>query len=117
MPESGLFGPHPLNEGSITAVVKGIGAGAYALGREDANGTFYVNYVGRSDSDLGKRLKDHVGNYQSFKYGFFLRTANGAFLAECRLFHDFGAYTLDNKVHPARPQGSDWKCPHCAAFG
>jgi hypothetical protein len=115
MPHSGLFGPHPLNEGTIDAIVKGTGAGAYALGRE-ASGTFYISYVGRSDSDVNKRLKDHVGKYSNFKYAFYTKSANDAFLAECRLFHDFGAYSLDNKVHPARPQGTAWKCPHCTAL-
>lgn len=113
MPVSKLFGPHALNEKTIDQAVRGVGAGAYALGRVDQSGTFLISYVGRSDSDLNSRIKQHAGKYQSFKYAFYQGHANAAFLAECRLFHDFGAYSLDNKVHPARPQGSSWKCPHC----
>src|ERR1700737_1219931 len=99
MPSSGLFGPHALNEKTIDALVKGTGAGAYALGRVDASNTFIISYVGRSDTDVNGRLKDHVGNYSSFKYAFYQQRANSAFLAECRIFHDFGAYSLDNKIH------------------
>jgi hypothetical protein len=36
-----------------------------------------------------------------------------AFEKECHLFHDFGETSLDNKIHPARPSGSNWKCPRC----
>ena len=111
MAETGLFGPHGLTQKEIDAAVRGTGPGAYALGRWNGS-TFYVDYVGRSDGDVNGRLKQWVGSkYTHFKFGFY-DSAKAAFEKECRLFHDFGgAKTLDNKVHPARPQGSSWKCP------
>jgi hypothetical protein len=111
MAVTGLHGPRPLTEKDIDAVVVGVGTGAYTLGR-DTGPTFYVDYVGRSDNDLNGRLKQWVGTkYTHFKYGFF-PTAKDAFLKECRLFHDFGGTEkLDNKVHPARPEGTTLSCP------
>lgn len=91
--------------------MRGTGPGAYALGRQVGE-TFYVDYVGRSDADLNGRLKDWVSSkYTHFKHGF-LETAKAAFEHECKMFHDFGGTAkLDNKVHPARPQGTNPKCP------
>jgi hypothetical protein len=113
MPSTGLHGPWPLTEKDIDAVVRGVGAGAYALTREGTEPTFIVNYVGRSDNDLRGRLKQWVNSrYTHFKYGF-LPTSTDAFLKECHLYHDFGGPEgkLDNEMHPARAQGTTWSCP------
>jgi hypothetical protein len=117
MPASGLHGPHKLTTSNIDAVVVGTGPGAYALGATNSDGTFVISYVGRSDDDLNGRLKDWVKTkYPEFKYGF-LDSPKAAFEKECHLFHDFGGTaTLDNDVHPARPKGSNWKCPRCNVF-
>ena len=111
MATTGLHGPHLLTEKEIDAAVRGTGPGAYALGRQ-VEGTFYVDYVGRSDGDLNARLKQWAASkYIYFKYGFY-DTAKAAFEKECRMFHDFGGTAkLDNKVHPARPEGTNLKCP------
>jgi hypothetical protein len=106
MARTGLHGPHALNEKTIDANVSA-NIGAYALGRMN-NDTFYVDYVGRSDTDLNKRLKDWIGKYPSFKYGHF-DTVQIAFVRECRMYHDFSG--LDNSVHPARPRGASYGCP------
>ena len=115
MATTGLHGPHALTAQGIDAVFKSASPGAYALGRQTAQG-YYVDYVGRSDSDLPARLKQWAatGRYPHFKAGY-LQTAQAAFEYECRLYHDFGGGTkrLDNDIHPARPQGSNWLCPHC----
>jgi hypothetical protein len=109
MPNSGLFGPYPLTAAGVTAAVKGVGAGAYALGQTHADNLFYVSYVGRSDDDLATRLQQHVPEpYLQFKYGFY-PSAKAAFDKECVLFHDFKP--PDNKVHPARPKGTKHSCP------
>lgn len=44
--------------------------------------------------------------------------AKAAFEKECALYHDFGGPQgqLDNEVHPARPEGTDWQCPRCDVF-
>ncbi len=109
MPSSGLYGPHPLTLAGVSANVKGVGPGAYALGKTDANGTFYVDYVGRSDDDLAARLQRHTPEkYPQFKHAFY-PSAKAAFEKECNLYHDFNP--PDNKVHPARPRGTNWTCP------
>jgi len=113
MAASGLTGPYPLTNADIDANVTSVSSGAYALGYTKDN-TFYIDYVGRSDVDLAKRLKDHVGKYKRFKYGYF-STAKAAFEKECRLYHDFSP--KDNDIHPARPSGSGWECPVCKVFG
>lgn len=118
MPSTGLHGPHGLTTATIDTVVKGVGPGAYALGRNTSTG-FYVDYVGRSDTDLNDRLKDWVtSKYTDFMYGF-LPSAKDAFLKECQLYHDFGGGTqnLDNDVHPARPQGTNLTCPVAGCRG
>jgi hypothetical protein len=110
MASTGLRGPHALNEANIDAKVD-TSIGAYALGYVNSEEVFVVKYVGRSDSDLNKRLKDWVGSYKSFKYGHF-ETKKAAFERECRMFHDFGGTgSLDNDIHPARPKGTNHDCP------
>ena len=112
MPQTGLHGPHLLNSAAIDAAVKGVGVGAYALGYMKGQ-TFEVHYVGRSDTDLKKRLKDHVLEpYTVFKFGF-LPNASAAFVKECELYHDFGMAALDNDKHPDAPKNSALTCPRC----
>lgn len=111
MANSGLYGPHLLKAENIDANVGKNGIGAYVLGHS-ADGTFYVNYVGRSDSDLNARLHQHIGEFAQFKFGF-LTTVKDAFEKECRLYHDFP--NQNNEVHPAKPAGTKYTCPVCGA--
>ncbi len=112
MPLSNLRGPFLLTTNGIDDNVILMSAGAYALGHT-SDDEFYIKYVGRSDSDVAGRLKDHIGSYKRFKFEYY-GSANAAFEKECRLYHDFGP--PDNKIHPARPNGSDWECPVCTVF-
>jgi hypothetical protein len=112
MPTSGLRGPFALTVDGINTAVKSTSSGAYALGYSKDN-TFYVDYVGRSDSDVANRLKNHVGSYKQFKYEYY-GSARAAFDKECRLYHDFKPG--NNKIHPDRPNGSGWSCPVCTIF-
>lgn len=113
MPSTGWTeSPFLLDANTINRVVTKKSAGAYALGQE-IQGTFYVHYVGRSDSDLAARLVKHVGKYSHFKAGYY-DTAKAAFEKECRLYHDFTP--RDNQIHPDRPQNSYWECPVCTIF-
>jgi hypothetical protein len=109
---TGLHGPHTLSNAGIDAAAQGIGPGAYALGEVNQAGTFVVSYVGRSDEDLNARLKDHVGTYRHFKYGF-LQSAEAAYKKECAMYHDFSP--PGNSVHPARPKGSWLACHVCGS--
>lgn len=118
MASTGLKGPFPLTEDSIDNEVTRTSPGAYALGYLNDNRTFIVSYVGRSDDDLNGRLKKWVGkkNYKRFKYDYF-GSPKAAFEKECRLYHDFGGkQKLDNDVHPARPENTNWECPVCTIF-
>jgi hypothetical protein len=113
MASTGLKGAYALANDKIDEVVTKTSAGAYALGKSEDE-TFYVSYVGRSDSDVNSRLKKHVGKYKHFKYDYF-SSPKAAFEKECNMYHDFS--NLDNDVHPARPAGSSWTCPRCRVFG
>ena len=83
--------------------------GAYALGYTSDN-IFYVQYVGRSDSDLNGRLLQHDGVYSQFMYGYYY-SSKAAYEKECRLYHQFTP--PDNDIHPARPSGTNHTCPVC----
>ncbi len=109
---SGLDGEYPLTESGIDTNVSRTSAGAYALGRTKDE-KFLISYVGRSDDDVNARLKKHVGDYAKFKYGYF-SSPKAAFEKECNLYHDFEP--PDNKIHPARPDNTNWICPRCSKF-
>lgn len=90
-------------------------AGNYALGHLDKRGDFYVRYVGRSDTDVNDRIKDHLDKgYTRFKFSY-ASSPKAAFEKECQNYHDFGENKqLDNAVHPDLPDKSKkWKCPVC----
>ena len=55
-----MSGSFPLDDAMIDEVVSRTSPGNYALGYMDA-GTFVVFYVGRSDSDVKRRLHEWVG--------------------------------------------------------
>lgn len=59
MLSTGLKGYYPLTANKIDEVVTKISSGAYALGTRKGD-KFIVKYVGRSDTDLNNRLKDHA---------------------------------------------------------
>lgn len=118
MTNTGLKGSFPLTEDGIDNEVTRESLGAYALGHLNNNSTFIVSYVGRSDDDLNSRLKSWIGkkNYKRFKYDYF-PSPKAAFEKECRLYHDFGKKeVLDNDIHPARPENTNWECPVCTIF-
>jgi hypothetical protein len=111
---TGLGGPYSLTTTGIDGAVQSISAGAYALGKMNDSGIFVIHRVGRSDTDVGKRLKDYVKDwYPEFLFGY-LNSAKAAFEKECHLYHDFSP--PDNFVHPDRPDGSNWKCPRCTIY-
>jgi len=113
-----MDGPFTFSSDIIDKIITRTSAGNYALGFKNDEGTFIVNYVGRADSDVNKRLKDHIGeNYKLFKYSY-ATSPKAAFEKECENYHDFGGSdSLDNKIHPDRPSNSkDWSCPKCDIF-
>jgi hypothetical protein len=56
----GMKGCYPLNQGAIDKWLTRVSPGNYALGYLDGE-DFTVFYVGRSDSDVGRCLRDWVG--------------------------------------------------------
>lgn len=111
-----MQGPYDLDIASIDANITRTSPGNYALGNVNGNGAFIVKYVGRSDSDLNARLKQHVGEHPKFKYSY-ATSPDAAFEKECKNFHDFGGTDkLENDIHPDRPANSGWKCPECNIF-
>jgi len=114
MASSGLRGPFSLTTVGVDSAVTVVSPGAYALGYTGTDRKFYIQYVGRSDEDVGRRLKDWVPtDYAQFKFGYF-PSAKSAFEKECNLYHDFTP--KGNSVHPARPNYANWKCPRCSIF-
>lgn len=112
-----MSGPFDLTSNEINRVISEISPGNYALGFTYKDGvTFMVKYIGRSDINLNSRLHEWVGVnrvYSQFKCSY-AKNPEGAFIKECKNFHDFGGtQSLDNDVHPARPQNSSIKCPIC----
>lgn len=115
--ESGLQGPYSLMDMVIDENVPASSPGVYALGHAGGaiGKVFYIYYVGRSDTDVNRRLKNHVGKYLQFKYRCY-GSAKAAFEKECCLCHDLGPSNLDNEMHPARPRATDWTCPRCRIY-
>lgn len=96
-----MIGPYELTRSKINEVVTQTSPGNYALGYVNSENTFIVQYVGRSDSDVASRLRQHVGEkYKRFKYSY-ATSPKAAFEKECINYHDFGeSRLLDNSIHP-----------------
>lgn len=113
-----MQGPYSLSTAEIDKKITKTSAGNYALGSVNDKGTFIVKYVGRSDTGLNARLKQHAatGKHSKFKYSY-ATSPKAAFEKECKNFHDFGGTEkLENDIHPDRPENSGWKCPYCKKF-
>lgn len=107
-----LLGPCELNYQNIDDLIRGRSPGNYALGRIQGN-AFIVKFIGRSDKDLNKKLKEWVGKYSHFKWCY-ASSEKEAFEKECTNYHVFGGLeTLDNYNHPDKPDEKNWKCPVC----
>src|SRR5438445_13818835 len=104
-----MYGSYPLTADGVNNAVTATAPGVYMLGKIE-NGTFYVGYVGRSDTDVNDRLQDHVKLSDSHFQFAYCASAEAAFYAECELFH---AYCRSrNPNHPARPEGTFLRCPN-----
>lgn len=110
MASTGLTGNFNLTDEAIDRVVAKGRIGVYALGKYNSTeNMFYISYVGRSDVDVNDRLHKHTrSGYTHFQFGYF-ETTRAAFEKECNLYHGFNP--PDNKVHPAKPEGTYYGCP------
>lgn len=112
MAKTGLLGPYPLGYDDVAAVVSDVSPGVFALGYTDLQGAFRINSIGRSDQNVAAALHTLIGSDQSFKFDF-ASSSKAAFERECALFHDFRPPCT--RIHPSRPEGSDFTCPRCGA--
>lgn len=85
--------------------------GAYSLG---SNASSIPHYIGRSDTDLRRRLLQHSAKG---RYDWFIATPTmdtyAAFYLECRSWHALKRPLLTNRIHPAIPVGKATMCPFC----
>ncbi len=85
--------------------------GVYCLGKKTPKG-FCVGYVGRSDTNLKRRLLQHVQNGKFSQFYFIpTKTIFDAFRMECREWHRF--FELSNVIHPDAPKNLPYICPYC----
>ena len=113
-----MYGPYTLSKEEIDKRIATGKPGNYAYGyTRKSDNTFIVKYVGRSDSDLNKRIKHGIGKYAQFKFSY-AENAKEAFEKECQNYHDYGGDigSLDNDIHPDRPEGKEYECPICDIF-
>ena len=113
MANAGLLGPYRLTFEEIQNTIPRVAPGAFALGHKSPDGRFYIDYVGRAETDIRGKLQSLIGSGSLFKYGC-TPNAEAAFRKECELFHDFKP--PGNRMHPDRPAGTSWECPRCRFF-
>ncbi len=74
-----------------------------------------VHYVGRSDTDLRRRLLAHAADGHSDYFAYDVHAdARRAYEAECAAYHALKGETR-NLIHPAAPAGHHVPCPFCKA--
>lgn len=114
-----MSGPLRLCEEDIATLE--VRPGVYVLGRA-CDGNAQGLYVGRSDSSLRDRLRDHLPGRETsiriqilapdcFWYTY-TATPYEAFRIECQLYH--AHRYLCNVVHPPGVPDGAWECPVCA---
>lgn len=116
MASLGMLGPFALTDNEVSKRVPENVMGNYAfLQKKWLTDEYLVRYVGRSDSDLKKEIKqqmktDRAKGCTHFKYSI-AKSVKEAFEKECKNYHDFGeSECLYNDIHPAKPSGTEYKC-------
>lgn len=90
--------------------------GNYALGFM-LRGIFIPRYIGRSDTDLNRRLKEHHEGYTHFTFSC-AETVIQAYDTECKHYHAFNDLNepFDNIIHPKKPDDHpEVQCFFCKA--
>lgn len=107
-----MNGPHQLTALSISLGVPNNRVGYYTL----HDSALTVRYVGRSDTDLRRRLLEHLeDDYTYFSFSF-AATPQEAFHGECAEYHRNYYNPLDNEMHPDKPDALLYcPCPVCGA--
>ena len=109
-----MEGPYTFDLYTINHKVTKKSAGNYALGHTGKDGKFYVNYVGRSDTNLHNRLVSQLTEHPHPEFKFsYTSSVLEAYEKECRNYHDFGGCnSLENDIHPDKPY-LICNCPVC----
>jgi hypothetical protein len=112
-----MHGPYDLTSRKIDEVVKPYVPGVFATGYTRESGAFVVRYIGRADTDVRSELKAQESDETARFKWVEVSSARHGFEAQCRLYHEFGgSRILENEDHPARPAGTNWRCPMCEAY-
>jgi len=100
-----LMGPYQISD--VDSYVTPRNQGVYILSRDGRTS----DYVGRSDTDVGARIKGSASEGYGYTYFWFeyATSKKDAFNKECGYYHDYNP--PDNESHPAVPFGTNWKCP------
>ncbi|MFF9429396.1 GIY-YIG nuclease family protein [Streptomyces sp. NPDC014746] len=81
--------------------------GTYIIYRDRA-----PNYIGRSDTNLRRRLLEHCATARGDYFAYEVHTTREqAYTMECSLYH--GLRPLTNILHPDRPDHEYPQCPFC----
>lgn len=112
-----MLGPFALTDIDVNKRVPEDVMGNYAfLQKKWLTDEYLVRYVGRSDSDLKKEIKQQMKTDRAKGCTHFMfsmaSTKKEAFEKECHNYHDFGeSECLYNDIHPAKPAGTKYECP------
>lgn len=92
---------------NVRAHVKDGSIGAYILSRDGK----IAHYVGRSEEDLRDRISRSASEGYGYKHFWFEYATSPvrAYYLECQWYHKYTP--TDNSVHPAVPNGMNWRCP------
>ena len=112
-----MLGPFALTDNEVNKRVPENVMGNYAfLQKKWLTDEYLVRYVGRSDSDLKKEIKQQMKTDRAASCTHFMfsiaSTKKEAFEKECHNYHDFGGSdSLHNEYHPDKPDYTAYKCP------
>lgn len=100
-----LTGPFSIN--GVDLYVTRTSPGVYILSKDGKTAA----YVGRSDTDVGFRIKQSSREGYGYTYFWFeyATSPRDAYLKECEYYHKYNP--PDNDSHPAVPFGTNWRCP------
>lgn len=99
------MGPYLIN--SVDRYITQVSPRVYILSRDGRTAA----YVGRSDTDVGNRIKQSAGEGYGYTYFWLEYTSfpRDAYYKECEYYHMYNP--PDNTNHPSAPSGTNWRCP------
>lgn len=105
-----MRGPYSLSHHVIDKAIGRDLRGIFVLGKISARGFLRrVDVLGRSDDDLARELKRHVGRHEGFLFQP-VSSPVEAFHMECEFYHQLKRVDFP---HPVRPVGTTLDCALC----